>query len=87
MCDGGGPMALQVKAGIQQPIVGDISPDTNRIPKAINALQMEEWRKVRIKKKLKVARSNDKLVTKARVIYKRKTKDDKVERYECRLVA
>ena len=53
----------------------------------MNALEMEEWRKVRRKWKWKVARQNDKLVVGARVIYKRKMKDVEVEKYGCQLVA
>ena len=34
-----------------------------------------------------IARPNDKLVVGARVIYKRKMKDGKAEKYKCRLVA
>ena len=40
----------------------------------MNALEMEEWRKVQ-KKKCKVARPNDKLVVEARVIYNRNILD------------
>ena len=54
---------------------------------AMNALEMEEWRKVRRKKKCSVARPNDKFVVGARVIRKRKVKDGEVEKYGCRLVA
>ena len=50
---------------------------------AINALEMKERGKVRRKKKCTVARPNDKLVVGARVIYKRKMKDGKVEKYGC----
>ena len=39
--------------------------------KAMNALEVEEWRKVRGIKKWKVARPNDKLVVRAMVTYKR----------------
>ena len=54
---------------------------------AMNALEMEERRKVRRKKKCRVARPNDKLVVGARVICKRKVKDGEVENYGCRLIA
>ena len=54
--------------------------------KTMNALEMEEWRKVR-SKKWKVARPNDKLVVRARIIYKTKMKDGEVEKYRCRLTA
>ena len=40
----------------------------------MNALEMEEWRKV-WKKKCKVARPNDKLMVGTRVIYNRKRLD------------
>ena len=39
---------------------------------AMNALEMEEWRKVWRKKKCKATRPNDKLVVGARMIYKRR---------------
>ena len=52
----------------------------------MNALEMGEWRKVRRKKKYKVARPNDKLVVAARVIYKRKMKDGEVKKCRCRFV-
>ena len=55
--------------------------------KAMNALEMEEWRKVRRKKKCMVARRNDKHVIGARVVYKRKIKGSEVEKYGCRLNA
>ena len=38
---------------------------------AMNTLEMEEWRKIRRKKKCKVARPNGNLVVRARVIYNR----------------
>ena len=44
VCDGEGPMTLQVKADIQQWIAGDISPEPNNRMKAMNALEREEWR-------------------------------------------
>ena len=53
----------------------------------MNALEMKDWRKLRRKKKYKVARPNDKLVVEARRIYKRNTKDGEVEKYICQLVA
>ena len=52
----------------------------------MNALEMEEWRKVGRTKKCKVGRPNNKLVTGAKMIYKRKVKDDEVEKYRCQLV-
>ena len=55
--------------------------------KTMNALKMEDRRKVRRKKKCKMARPNDKLVVGARGIYMRKMKDGEVENYRCRLVA
>ena len=53
---------------------------------AMNALEMEEWRKIQRKKKYKMARPNGKLVVRARMIYKINMKDGEVENYECRLV-
>ena len=53
----------------------------------MNALELEEWRKVRRKKKCRVARPNDKLVVGVKVIYKKNTKDGEDEKYGCRLVA
>ena len=53
----------------------------------MNARKMGEWRKIRRKKKCKVARPNDKLVVGARGIYVRNMKDGEVENYRCRLVA
>ena len=64
---------------------GHVTGARNR-QKTMNALEMEEWRKVR-RKKWKVARPNDKLVVRARIIYKRKMKDGEVEKYRCRLAA
>ena len=59
--------------------------------KTMNALEMEEWRKVR-RKKRKVARLNDKLVIRARMIYKRNVKDGEgrevqMSTYRLRVVA
>ena len=54
--------------------------------KTMNALEMEEWRKVR-RNKWKVARPNDKLVVRPRMIYKTKMKDGEVKKYRCRLTA
>ena len=54
--------------------------------KTMNALEMEEWRKVR-RKKWKVARPNGKLVVRSRMFYKTKMKDSEVEKYRCRLTA
>ena len=54
---------------------------------AMNALENEDWKKVRRKKKCKMARPSDKLVVGARVVYKRNMKDGEVERYRCRPVA
>ena len=52
--------------------------------KTMNALEMEEWRKVQRKKKLKVAR---KLVVGARMIYNRNMKDCEIEKYRYRFTA
>ena len=62
---------------------GHVTGAVNR-QKTMNALEMEEWRKVR-RKKWKVARPNDKLVVRATMIYKRNIKDGEVENYRCRL--
>ena len=64
---------------------GHVTGAVNR-QKTMNALEMEEWRKVR-RKIWKVARPNDKLVVRARMIYKKKMKDGEVEKYRCRLTA
>ena len=64
---------------------GHVTGAVNR-QKTMNALEMEECRKVR-RKKWKVARPNDKLVVRARMLYKRKIKDGEVEKYRCRLTA
>ena len=64
---------------------GHVTGAVNR-QKTMNALEMEEWRKVR-RKKWKVARPNDKLVVRSRMIYKTKMKDGEVEKYRCRLTA
>ena len=53
----------------------------------MNALEMEEWRKFRRKKKNRVARPNDKLVVEVKVMYKINMKGGEVEKYGCRLVA
>ena len=45
----------------------------------MNALEMEEWRKVRRKKKWKVARPYYKLIVGSRMMNMRKTKGGKVE--------
>ena len=58
---------------------GHVTGAVNR-QKTMNALEMEEWRKVR-RNKLKVARLNDKLVVRSRMIYKTKMKDGEVEKY------
>ena len=65
---------------------GHVTGAVNR-QQAMNALQMEELREVRRKKKCKVARPNYKLVVGARAIYKRNMKDGEVTKYRCRLVA
>ena len=65
---------------------GHVIGTVNR-QQAMNALEVEEWRKVRRKKKCGVARPNAKPVVGAREIYKRKMKDGEVEKYRCRLVA
>ena len=59
---------------------GHVTGAVNR-EQAMNALEMEEWRQVRRKKKCKVVRPNDKLVVWARVIYKRNMRDGEVEKY------
>ena len=64
---------------------GHVTGAVNR-QKTMNALEMEEWRKVR-RKKWKVARLNGRLVVRARMIYKRKMKGGEVEKYRCRLTA
>ena len=53
---------------------------------AMNALEMEEWRKVRRKKKYEMDRPNDKLVVGARMAYIRKMEGSEVEKYnvDCR---
>ena len=56
---------------------GHVTGAVNR-QQAMNALEMEEWRNVRGKKKCKVARPNDKLVVRARVIYKTKRTGQRV---------
>ena len=55
--------------------------------KAMNALEMAGWTKVRRNKKSKVARPNDKPVVGARMIYKRNMKSGEIDRYRCRLAA
>ena len=64
---------------------GHVTGAVNR-QKTMNALDMEEWRKVR-RNKWKVARPNGKLVVRARMIYKTEMKDGEVEKYRCRLTA
>ena len=64
---------------------GHVTGAVNR-QKTMNELEMEEWKNVR-RKKWKVARPNDKLVVRARIIYKRKMKDGEVEKYRYRLTA
>ena len=64
---------------------GHVTGAVNR-QKTMNALEMEKWRKVR-RKKWKVARPNDKIVVRSRMIYKTKMKDGEVEKYRCRLTA
>ena len=53
---------------------GHVTGAANR-QQVMYVLEMEECGKIRRKKKCKVARPNDKLVVRARVIYKRKMKD------------
>ena len=65
---------------------GHVTEAVNR-QQAMNALEMEERRKIRRKNKCKVDRPNNKLVVRARVVYKRKVKDGEVEKCRCRLVA
>ena len=55
---------------------GHITGAVNR-QKAMNALEMEEWRNVRRKNKWKLAPPNE----------KRTMKDGEVEKYRCRLTA
>ena len=55
--------------------------------KTMNALEVEEWRKVRRKKKCKVTRPNDKFMVGAGGGYKRNVKGGEVKKYGCRLVA
>ena len=64
---------------------GHVTGAVNR-QKTMNSLEMKEWRKVR-RNKWKVARPNDKLVVRVRMIYKSKMKDGEVEKYRCRLTA
>ena len=64
---------------------GHVTGAVNR-QKTMNALEVEEWKKVR-RKKWKVARPNDKLVVRSRMVYKTKMKDGEVEKYRCRLTA
>ena len=45
VCDGGGPMALQVKVDIQQSIAGDMSPEPKNREQAMNLSDGEKWRK------------------------------------------
>ena len=53
----------------------------------MNALEMEEWRKVWKNNKCKMARPSGELVVGAKVIYKRKLKNGEVKKYKCRLIA
>ena len=86
MCNGGGTMFFQRISGATGPdSEGHVTGAANR-QKMMNALEMEEWRKV-WRKKWKVARPNDKLVVRARMIYKTKMKDGEVEKYKSRLTA
>ena len=64
---------------------GHVSEKVNR-QQAMNALEIEEWRKVRRKKKCKMARPNGKLMVGVRMIYKKEMKDREVEKYKCRHV-
>ena len=55
---------------------------------ARDALEMEEWRKVRRKKKCKLARPNDKLVVGTKMLYKKNIgQGGEVEKYRYRLTA
>ena len=65
---------------------GHVTGAVNR-QQVVNALELKEWRKVRRNKKCKVAQANDKLVLRARVIYKRNMKGGEVEKYRRRVVA
>ena len=77
---------LSEESGATEPdSEGHVTGAVNR-QKTMNALEMEEWRKVRRNKK-KVSRPNDKLVVRATMIYKRKMKDDEVENSRCQLTA
>ena len=49
---------------------------------AMNALEMEKWRKVRGKKKCTVARPNDRLVVGVRMVYSSNMKDGEIEKYK-----
>ena len=64
---------------------GRVTGTVNR-QQVMNALEMEECRKIRRKKKYKMARPNGKLVVGARMTYKKKMKDGEIENYKCRLV-
>ena len=71
MSDGGSTMIFLKEGGTNGvDSEGHVTGAVNR-QQAVNALEMEEWRKGR-RKKCKVAPLNDKLVVGARVIYKRK---------------
>ena len=47
VCDGGGPMALQVKVDIQQSIVGDMLPESKNRKQATDSPELEEWWKAK----------------------------------------
>ena len=47
MCDGGGPMALQVKVDIPKPVVEGMPPEPETRQQAMNSPEWEEWRKAK----------------------------------------
>ena len=87
ICDGGDSNCFaEQDGGSGADSEGHVVGTVNR-QQAMNALGMEEWRKVRRKEKCRVARPNDKLVVGARVNCKRKMKDGEVEKYGYRHIA
>ena len=96
VCDGGGPMALQVKMDIQQSIAGDMPPETKHRKQAIHLPEWEDWRKAEEVEMhgmvedcvYEVAQRKDKLVVGTKTIYKENVRQDgEVETYKCRLVS
>ena len=68
VCDGGGGDDFAGEGGdTGADSEGHVIGAVNR-QQAMNALEMEEWRKIGRTKKCKVARPNDKLVARGRVI-------------------